>query len=57
MLHGEDGGQRQVCIRDRLATNAQLIERAVTIVESLGATVIGPDAVRAKLGLTKRAPA
>jgi len=43
--------------RGQLATNAQLVERAVTIIESLGATVIGPDAVREKLGLTKRAPA
>jgi uncharacterized protein (DUF849 family) len=39
-----------------LATNAQLVERAVTIVEAMGARVIGPDAVRAQLELTKRAP-
>ncbi|UWQ22245.1 3-keto-5-aminohexanoate cleavage protein [Jannaschia sp. W003] len=42
--------------RGQLATNAQLVERAVGIVESLGATVVGPDAVRSRLGLTKRAP-
>ena len=40
-----------------LATNAQLVEKAVTIVENLGAKVIGPDAVRDKLHLTKRPPA
>ena len=34
----------------------QLVERAVQIVESLGARVIGPDEVREKLGLVKRAP-
>jgi uncharacterized protein (DUF849 family) len=37
-----------------LATNAQLVERAVTIIENLGARVIGPDEVRARLNLTKR---
>ncbi|MEO3384687.1 3-keto-5-aminohexanoate cleavage protein [Mesorhizobium sp. CAU 1741] len=42
--------------RGQLATNAQLVERAVTVVENLGARVIGPDEVRAKLNLTKRAP-
>jgi uncharacterized protein (DUF849 family) len=39
-----------------LATNAQLVERAVTIVENMGARVIGPDEVRQKLRLTKRPP-
>ncbi len=43
--------------RGQLATNAQLVERAVTIIESLGAKVIGPEAVREKLGLVKRDPA
>lgn len=42
--------------RGELATNAQLVERAVTIVEGLGARVIGPQDVRARLNLTKRAP-
>jgi len=42
--------------RGVLATNAQLVERAAGIVENLGARVIGPDEVRKKLGLTKRAP-
>jgi uncharacterized protein (DUF849 family) len=40
--------------RGRLATNGELVERAVRIVETMGATVLGPDAVRAKLGLQKR---
>ena len=38
------------------ATYAQLVEKAVTIIENLGARVIGPAEVRQKLGLTKRAP-
>ena len=57
------GGNVRVGLEDNLmldkgvlATNAQLVERAVSIVENLGAKVIGPKAVRAKLGLTKRAP-
>jgi uncharacterized protein (DUF849 family) len=36
------------------ATNAQLVERAVTIVESLGSKVATPDEARAKLGLGSR---
>ncbi|MEM8731933.1 MAG: 3-keto-5-aminohexanoate cleavage protein [Pseudomonadota bacterium] len=57
------GGHVRVGLEDNLfldkgvlATNAQLVERAVTIVENLGARVIGPAAVRDKLGLVKRAP-
>ncbi|WP_343079262.1 3-keto-5-aminohexanoate cleavage protein [Ostreiculturibacter nitratireducens] len=57
------GGNVRVGLEDnlwlgkgQLATNAQLVERAVTIIENLGARVIGPDEVRKKLGLTKRAP-
>lgn len=57
------GGNVRVGLEDNLmldkgvlATNAQLVERAVGIVENLGARVIGPEEVRAKLGLTKRAP-
>ncbi len=42
--------------RDVLATNAQLVERAVRIIENMGARVIGPGEVRSNLGLTKRAP-
>ncbi len=58
------GGHVRVGLEDNLfldkgvlATNAQLVDRAVGIVERLGARVIGPDEVRARLGLTKRAPA
>jgi uncharacterized protein (DUF849 family) len=57
------GGNVRVGLEDNLwlgkgelATNAQLVERAVTIVENMGARVIGPDEVRRKLNLTKRAP-
>ena len=57
------GGNVRVGLEDNLwlekgvlATNAQLVERAVTIVESMGARVIGPDAVRERLNLEKRAP-
>lgn len=55
------GGNVRVGLEDNLflskgvlATNAQLVEKSVTIIENLGARVIGPDEVRAKLGLTKR---
>ena len=58
------GGNVRVGLEDnlwfgkgQLATNEQLVERAVTIVENLGASVMGPEAVRDKLGLVKRAPA
>ncbi|WP_033067975.1 3-keto-5-aminohexanoate cleavage protein [Thalassospira australica] len=57
------GGNVRVGLEDNiylskgvLATNAQLVERAVGIIEGMGASVIGPDAVRKKLGLTKREP-
>ncbi|TAM95444.1 MAG: 3-keto-5-aminohexanoate cleavage protein, partial [Rhizobiaceae bacterium] len=57
------GGNVRVGLEDNLwlgkgvlATNAQLVERAVTIIENMGARVIGPEEVRKKLGLTKRAP-
>ncbi|MCX7645187.1 MAG: 3-keto-5-aminohexanoate cleavage protein [Rhodobacteraceae bacterium] len=57
------GGNVRVGLEDnlwlgkgQLATNAQLVERAVTIIENLGARVIGPEEVRARLGLVKRAP-
>ena len=57
------GGHVRVGLEDNLfldkgvlATNAQLVDRAVGIIERLGARVIGPAEVRAKLGLTKRAP-
>ena len=57
------GGNVRVGLEDNLylsrgvpATNAQLVERAVTIIENLGAAVIGPERVRERLKLTKRAP-
>ncbi len=57
------GGNVRVGLEDnlwlgkgQLATNAQLVERAAGIIENMGARVIGPAEVRAKLGLTKRAP-
>ena len=57
------GGNVRVGLEDNLyldkgvlATNEQLVQRARGIIESLGARVIGPQEVRDKLGLTKRAP-
>ena len=43
--------------KGQLATNEALVERAVTIVQTLGVTVVGPAEVRDRLGLEKRAPA
>jgi len=58
------GGNVRVGLEDNLmlskgefATNAQLVERAVNIIENMGGNVMGPDDVRKKLKLTKRAPA
>ena len=55
------GGNIRVGLEDNLyldrgvfATNGQLVERAVSIATSMGAKIIGPDEVRAKLKLTKR---
>ncbi len=42
--------------RGRLATNADLVERAVAIIENLGARLLGPAEVRERLRLTKRDP-
>ena len=57
------GGNVRVGLEDnlwlgkgQLATNAQLVERAGTIIENLGARLMTPAEVRAKLGLAKRAP-
>jgi len=56
------GGNVRVGLEDNLwldkgvlAENWQLVERAANIVENMGARVIGPEEVRARLGLTKRA--
>src|SRR5256714_995178 len=40
--------------RGRLATNAELVERAVTILEAMGVRVLGPSEVRERLALTRR---
>ena len=55
------GGHARVGLEDNLylsrgvkATNAQLVDRAVTIVESLGAQVATPDEARAIFGLGGR---
>lgn len=54
------GGHVRVGLEDNLylgkgnkATNAQLVERAVTITESIGASVATPDEARELLGLKK----
>jgi uncharacterized protein (DUF849 family) len=58
------GGNVRVGLEDNLwlgkgvlATNAELVERAVSIISDLGARVLTPAEVRAKLQLTKRPPA
>jgi uncharacterized protein (DUF849 family) len=40
--------------RGELATNAQLVVRAVTILQAMGVNILGPEQVREKLQLTKR---
>jgi len=57
------GGNVRVGLEDNLylekgvlATNAQLVERAVSIIEKLGVRVLTPAEVRERLGLTKRSP-
>jgi uncharacterized protein (DUF849 family) len=56
------GGNVRVGLEDNLylekgvfASNAQLVERARKIIELMGARVLGPDEVRKKFGLVKRA--
>ena len=56
------GGNVRVGLEDNLylekgvfASNAQLVERARKIIELMGARVLGPDEVRKKFGLIKRA--
>lgn len=55
------GGHVRVGLEDNLylqrgvfASNAQLVERARTIVELMGAKVVGPEEARTKFGLVKR---
>jgi len=57
------GGNVRVGLEDNLwlgkgelATNEALVARAVTIVEAMGSSIMGPTEVREKLGLTKRMP-
>ncbi|WP_264212850.1 3-keto-5-aminohexanoate cleavage protein [Leisingera thetidis] len=58
------GGNVRVGLEDnlwlgkgQLAENWQLVERAVSIIENMGGKLMGPQDVREKLGLAKRAPA
>jgi uncharacterized protein (DUF849 family) len=58
------GGNVRVGLEDnlwlekgKLATNAQLVEKAATIVTNMGATLMTPAEVREKLQLVKRDPA
>jgi len=55
------GGNIRVGLEDNLwldkgilATNGPLVERAVKIAEGMGAKILGPDDVRARMKLTKR---
>lgn len=55
------GGNVRVGLEDnlyvgkgQLATNGQLVEKAVSVIEGMGAKIIGPAEVREKLKLTKR---
>ena len=57
------GGNVRVGLEDNLwlekgvlATNAQLVEKAVSIVTGMGARILGATEVREKLGLIKRNP-
>ena len=57
------GGNVRVGLEDNLwldkgvlAENWQLVERARSIIENMGARILTPQEVREKLGLTKRAP-
>ncbi|APG85153.1 hypothetical protein SAMCCGM7_Ch2412 [Sinorhizobium americanum CCGM7] len=54
------GGNVRVGLEDnlyvgkgQLATNGQLVEKAVSVIEGMGAKIIGPKEVREKLKLTK----
>ncbi len=58
------GGNVRVGLEDNLwlekgvlATNESLVQKAVGIIERMGANIMTPVQVREKLGLTKRAPA
>ena len=58
------GGNVRVGLEDNLflekgvlATNAQLVEKAATLISNMGVSIIGPQEVRERLQLQKRAPA
>ncbi len=58
------GGNVRVGLEDNLwlekgvlATNESLVQKAVGIIERMGANIMTPAQVREKIGLTKRAPA
>ena len=58
------GGNVRVGLEDNiwldkgvLATNESLVQRAVGIIERMGANIMTPAQVREKIGLTKRGPA
>jgi uncharacterized protein (DUF849 family) len=57
------GGNVRVGLEDNLmlnrgilAENYQLVDRSVDIIQNLGSRILGPEEVRQKLGLVKRAP-
>ena len=57
------GGNVRVGLEDNLwlekgvlATNAQLVSKAVSIIKNLGSTILTPTQVRSKLNLVKRLP-
>jgi len=57
------GGNVRVGLEDNLwlekgvlATNESLVKKAATIIEAMGSTLMNPQQVRDKLGLTKRSP-
>lgn len=57
------GGHVRVGLEDnlwlakgQLATNAELVAKAASMIEAMGAKIMGPQDVREKLALTKRAP-
>ena len=57
------GGNVRVGLEDNiwldkgvLATNEALVQRAVTIIDAMGSSIMTPQQVREQLGLTKRAP-
>jgi uncharacterized protein (DUF849 family) len=58
------GGNVRVGLEDNiwlekgvLASNEALVQRAATLIEAMGSTILNPTQVREKLGLTKRTPA